>query len=61
MIGKDDDNWMCKFINFFNIISDAIKVMEDGDLETLGLMDYDKRLSHTFTAHPKIDPVTGKN
>ncbi|KAJ0435367.1 putative carotenoid oxygenase [Helianthus annuus] len=38
----------------------AIKVLEDGDLQTLGLMDYDKRLSHTFTAHPKIDPVTGE-
>ncbi|KAI3498165.1 hypothetical protein L1887_33934 [Cichorium endivia] len=38
----------------------AIKVMEDGDLQTLGLMDYDKRLSHTFTAHPKIDPITGE-
>ncbi|PWA55735.1 carotenoid cleavage dioxygenase 1 [Artemisia annua] len=38
----------------------AIKVLEDGDLQTVGLMDYDKRLSHAFTAHPKIDPVTGE-
>ncbi|KAJ0439442.1 putative carotenoid oxygenase [Helianthus annuus] len=38
----------------------VIKVLEDGDLQTLGLMDYDERLSHNFTAHPKIDPVTGK-
>ncbi|CAL0333573.1 unnamed protein product [Lupinus luteus] len=38
----------------------VIKVIEDGDLETLGLLDYDKRLSHSFTAHPKVDPVTGE-
>ncbi|KAG9449437.1 hypothetical protein H6P81_009402 [Aristolochia fimbriata] len=36
----------------------AIKVLEDGDLQTLGLLDYDKRLSHSFTAHPKVDPYT---
>ncbi|XP_042062413.1 carotenoid 9,10(9',10')-cleavage dioxygenase-like [Salvia splendens] len=22
------------------------------------MMDYDKRLSHSFTAHPKVDPFT---
>ncbi|KAF3780589.1 Carotenoid 9-10(9'-10)-cleavage dioxygenase [Nymphaea thermarum] len=38
----------------------ALKVLEDGDLQTLGLMDYDKRLAHAFTAHPKIDPFTGE-
>ncbi|TYK10433.1 carotenoid 9,10(9',10')-cleavage dioxygenase 1 [Cucumis melo var. makuwa] len=38
----------------------VIKVLEDGDLQTLGLLDYDKRLTHTFTAHPKVDPVTGE-
>lgn len=38
---------------------DVIKVLEDGDLQTLGLLDYDKRLTHSFTAHPKVDPVTG--
>ncbi|XXG53816.1 hypothetical protein AAC387_Pa03g1845 [Persea americana] len=37
---------------------DVLKVMEDGDLQTLGMLDYDKRLSHSFTAHPKIDPFT---
>ncbi|KAL6562810.1 Dixin [Orobanche hederae] len=36
----------------------AIKVLEDGDLQTIGLLDYDKKLSHSFTAHPKVDPVT---
>lgn len=38
---------------------DVLKVLEDGDLQTLGLLDYDKRLSHSFTAHPKVDPFTG--
>ncbi|WJX56791.1 Dixin [Trifolium repens] len=36
----------------------AIEVFEDGDLLTLGLLDYDKRLGHNFTAHPKVDPFT---
>ncbi|XP_042061398.1 carotenoid 9,10(9',10')-cleavage dioxygenase-like [Salvia splendens] len=38
----------------------AIKVLEDGDLQTIGMLDYDKRLSHSFTAHPKVDPFTGE-
>lgn len=38
-----------------------MKVLEDGDLQTLGLLDYDKRLAHSFTAHPKVDPFTGEN
>ncbi|ERN11802.1 carotenoid 9,10(9',10')-cleavage dioxygenase [Amborella trichopoda] len=38
----------------------VIKVLADGDLQTLGLLDYDKRLQHSFTAHPKVDPVTGE-
>ncbi|XP_020104799.1 carotenoid 9,10(9',10')-cleavage dioxygenase [Ananas comosus] len=36
----------------------VVKVLEDGDLQTLGLLDYDKRLAHSFTAHPKVDPFT---
>ncbi|WZZ18346.1 hypothetical protein YC2023_111435 [Brassica napus] len=40
--------------------TDVIKVLEDGDLQTLGMIDYDKRLTHSFTAHPKVDPVTGE-
>ncbi|KAK2996827.1 hypothetical protein RJ639_025304, partial [Escallonia herrerae] len=32
----------------------VLKVLEDGDLQTLGMLDYDKRLSHSFTAHPKV-------
>ncbi|XP_058006907.1 carotenoid 9,10(9',10')-cleavage dioxygenase 1 isoform X1 [Hevea brasiliensis] len=38
----------------------VVKVMEDGDLQTVGLLDYDKRLKHSFTAHPKVDPITGE-
>ncbi|KAF8396149.1 hypothetical protein HHK36_017762 [Tetracentron sinense] len=37
-----------------------LKVLEDGDLQTLGMLDYDKRLAHSFTAHPKVDPFTGE-
>ncbi|KAM6570635.1 hypothetical protein CsatB_018620 [Cannabis sativa] len=37
-----------------------IKVLEDGDFQTLGQLDYHKRLTHSFTAHPKIDPFTGE-
>eukprot|EP00252_Welwitschia_mirabilis_P018991 TRINITY_DN4279_c0_g1_i1.p1 TRINITY_DN4279_c0_g1~~TRINITY_DN4279_c0_g1_i1.p1 ORF type:complete len:557 (+),score=58.52 TRINITY_DN4279_c0_g1_i1:179-1849(+) len=38
----------------------ALRVLEDGDLQTLGLMDYGEKLAHNFTAHPKVDPVTGE-
>nr|AAY21819.1 carotenoid cleavage dioxygenase [Suaeda salsa] len=38
----------------------VVRVLEDGDLQTLGLLDYDKRLAHNFTAHPKVDPFTGE-
>ncbi|KAJ6299397.1 hypothetical protein OIU76_020378 [Salix suchowensis] len=34
--------------------------LQDGDLQTIGLLDYDKRLNHPFTAHPKVDPFTGE-
>ncbi|KAL0397574.1 UNVERIFIED_CONTAM: Carotenoid 9,10(9',10')-cleavage dioxygenase, partial [Sesamum calycinum] len=46
--------------NCFIFHNDAIKVLEDGDLQTIGMLDYDKRLAHTFTAHPKVDPFTGE-
>ena len=39
----------------------SLKVLEHGDLQTLGMLDYDKRLEHSFTAHPKVDPFTGKD
>ncbi|KAK9092065.1 hypothetical protein Syun_026976 [Stephania yunnanensis] len=38
----------------------ALRILEDGDLQTLGMLDYDKRLAHSFTAHPKVDPFTGE-
>ncbi|KAM7265217.1 hypothetical protein ACFE04_002900 [Oxalis oulophora] len=38
----------------------VLKVLEDGDLQTIGLLDYDKRLQHNFTGHPKVDPITGE-
>jgi len=40
------------------ILADIIKVLEDGDLETVGREDYGT-LADRLTAHPKIDPVTG--
>ncbi|KAI6675896.1 hypothetical protein NL676_036692 [Syzygium grande] len=36
----------------------VLKVLEDGNWQTLGMLDYDKRLAHSFTAHPKVDPFT---
>jgi carotenoid cleavage dioxygenase-like enzyme len=38
----------------------SIKVLENGDLQTVGIEDYGQKLNHPFTAHPKIDPVTGE-
>ncbi|KAJ7569398.1 hypothetical protein O6H91_01G076300 [Diphasiastrum complanatum] len=38
----------------------VVKLLEDGDLETVGRLDYEKNLNHPFTAHPKVDPVTGE-
>ncbi|KAI3953622.1 hypothetical protein MKW92_013906 [Papaver armeniacum] len=37
-----------------------LRILEDGDLQTIGMLDYDKRLDHPFTAHPKIDSFTGE-
>ncbi|GMN53615.1 hypothetical protein TIFTF001_022759 [Ficus carica] len=38
----------------------SLKVLEDGNLQTIGMLDYDKRLEHSFTAHQKVDPFTGE-
>ncbi|KAM3318887.1 hypothetical protein P3S67_006087 [Capsicum chacoense] len=47
------------YMDKMNILfTDVVKVLEDGDLQTLGMLGYDKRLQHSFTAHPKVDPVT---
>eukprot|EP00850_Spirogloea_muscicola_P009029 SM000050S16954 [mRNA] locus=s50:20827:28162:+ [translate_table: standard] len=38
----------------------ALRVLADGELETLGREDYDGQLTGSFTAHPKLDPDTGE-
>ncbi|GAA0153014.1 oxygenase [Lithospermum erythrorhizon] len=38
----------------------VIKVLDNGDLETLGINGYKKKLTHNFTPHPKRDPETGE-
>jgi carotenoid cleavage dioxygenase-like enzyme len=40
--------------------SDAPEVIKLPYLETLGRHDYEGKLNHPFTAHPKVDPVTGE-
>lgn len=34
--------------------------IEPGTLDTRGYCDYDKRIGGPFTAHPKVDPLTGE-
>ncbi|KAI5390204.1 Dixin, variant 2 [Lathyrus oleraceus] len=38
--------------------------LSEGDkpyaIKIFGMLDYDKRLGHNFTAHPKVDPFTGE-
>ncbi|KAF3679751.1 hypothetical protein FXO37_03705 [Capsicum annuum] len=47
------------YMDKINILfTDVVKILEDGDLQTLGMLDYNKRLQHSFTAHSKVDPVT---
>ncbi|GAB2244326.1 hypothetical protein Droror1_Dr00024454 [Drosera rotundifolia] len=38
----------------------VLNVLRNGDVETLGILDYDGKLSQPFTAHPKVDPFTGE-
>ncbi|CAM6098477.1 unnamed protein product [Calypogeia fissa] len=38
----------------------VIRVLEDGAFETVNRIDYDGKLKHPFTAHPKVDPDTGE-
>eukprot|EP01113_Clastostelium_recurvatum_P006126 TRINITY_DN1277_c0_g1_i2.p1 TRINITY_DN1277_c0_g1~~TRINITY_DN1277_c0_g1_i2.p1 ORF type:complete len:551 (-),score=98.36 TRINITY_DN1277_c0_g1_i2:386-1993(-) len=37
-----------------------MKILNDGELETIGLYDYYGKLPGSFTAHPKIDANTGE-
>ncbi|KAG9159226.1 hypothetical protein Leryth_023144 [Lithospermum erythrorhizon] len=39
---------------------DVVNVKQNGDLETRGINDYGKRLTHSFIPHPKKDPHTGE-
>ncbi|CAM6093401.1 unnamed protein product [Calypogeia fissa] len=38
----------------------VVQILEDGDFKTTSRHDFDKKLDHPFTAHPKIDPDTGE-
>ncbi|CAI0410156.1 unnamed protein product [Linum tenue] len=38
----------------------AVRLTEDGDVETIGRHDFDGRLGVSMTAHPKIDLQTGE-
>eukprot|EP00899_Mesostigma_viride_P000133 jgi/Mesvir1/1011/Mv17545-RA.1 len=38
----------------------ALRVLMDGELETLGLQSYGGKLKHNVTAHPKVDAETGE-
>ncbi|KAG9143380.1 hypothetical protein Leryth_025391 [Lithospermum erythrorhizon] len=38
----------------------AINVLENKDLYTLGINNYNKRLGHSLNPHPKKDPITGE-
>lgn len=44
----------------FALLEACLPTQLGADLETLGEWDFDGRLSGAFTAHPKIDPVSGE-
>jgi len=44
---------------YFSLMEAALPTEFDTDLRTLGEWDFGGRLDGPFTAHPKVDPVTG--
>ena len=38
----------------------ALRIIRDGQLEVVGRMTYEGKLTHSFTAHPKNDPDTNE-
>ena len=36
-----------------------LRVACNGVIDTLGRVTFDGKVSHPFTAHPKVDPLTG--
>ena len=44
---------------YFSLMEAALPTEFDRDLRTLGECDFGGRLDGPFTAHPKVDPVTG--
>eukprot|EP01091_Cochliopodium_minus_P008360 TRINITY_DN1879_c0_g1_i1.p1 TRINITY_DN1879_c0_g1~~TRINITY_DN1879_c0_g1_i1.p1 ORF type:complete len:385 (-),score=89.34 TRINITY_DN1879_c0_g1_i1:54-1208(-) len=45
---------------FAMVESDSPYQVTVPDLETIGKYNFDGKLEHPFTAHPKVDPVTGE-
>ncbi|CAE6187746.1 unnamed protein product [Arabidopsis arenosa] len=38
----------------------AVRLTDNGDIETIGRYDFDGKLAMSMTAHPKTDPITGE-
>lgn len=38
----------------------AVRLTDNGDIETIGRYDFEGKLAMSMTAHPKIDPITGE-
>ena len=36
-----------------------MRVLCDGIVDTLGRITFGGKVKHPFTAHPKVDPITG--
>jgi len=45
---------------YFSLMEAALPTEFDRDLRTLGEYDFDGRFDGPFTAHPKVDPVSGE-